>query len=748
MHRGELLAPETPETPETADELDQLAELEPLHPRSPELSRSGSHDRPRSPHPVSHVDDVLGPSSPLARRLKGYEHRDGQLVMARAVHEALAKNGHLFVEAGTGTGKTLAYLVPAILSGRKVVISTATHALQEQIFTKDLPLVREVLAEHGVEFKAALMKGLSNYLCKRRLSERLRGGEPVSADLARIERWSYTSADGDRAELEDLEEGAHAWRDVSSSTETRIGAGCTFYDECFVTRMRREAEQAQVVVVNHHLFFADLALRTGKNGGFGGAIPNYDAVIFDEAHQIESVATDFFGVRISTARLDSLVRDARRGVIAAKILDATSMSLVDNVEEQAAQFFRAWQGAGITSSPPSSRGGASSARAPFSRGGRGGEESRRMLAHTDWTEPRIEALGKLDAALEALLAFALANDRDDAVTILARRAGDLRADLARIQSTSRSEPKHWEEDDPVAGALARAAEGFKSGVVWIDQRDRNVSLGASPVDLGPVLREKLFDRVPSVICTSATLATATSVGPSFHFARSRLGARPDTVELVVASPFDFERRAALYVAEDLPEPTEYGFEDACADRVAELVAITGGGAFVLCTSNRAMRAIRDALHGRVPGPLLIQGEAPKHVLLDRFRDSGAAVLVATMSFWEGVDVPGSALRLVVLDKIPFAVPSDPVVAARCARIEAEGGNPFTQYSVPSAAITLKQGFGRLIRTKKDAGLVALLDRRAVRKGYGKSLLASLPPARRVRTLDDVRMFWHDIDADE
>ena len=744
MHRGELLAPETADELDPLDPLDPLDDLEPLHPDSgdpPRLPRSGPRSTPGASHPVSHVDDVLGPSSPLARRLKGYEHRDGQLVMARAVHEALAKNGHLFVEAGTGTGKTLAYLVPAILSGRKVVISTATHALQEQIFTKDLPLVREVLAEHGVEFKAALMKGLSNYLCKRRLSERLRGGEVVSADLARIERWSYTSTDGDRAELEDLEEGAHAWRDVSSSTETRIGAGCTFYDECFVTRMRREAEQAQVVVVNHHLFFADLALRTGKNGGFGGAIPNYDAVIFDEAHQIESVATDFFGVRISTARLDSLVRDARRGVIAAKILDATSMSLVDNVEQAGQHFFRTWQGAGSSSSPPSSR-------APFSRGGRGGEESRRMLAHTDWTEPRIEALGKLDAALEALLAFALANDRDDAVTILARRAGDLRADLARIQSTSRTEPKHWEEDDPVAGALARAAEGFKSGVVWIDQRDRNVSLGASPVDLGPVLREKLFDRVPSVICTSATLATATSVGPSFHFARSRLGARPDTVELVVASPFDFETRAALYVAEDLPEPTEHGFEDACADRVAELVAITGGGAFVLCTSNRAMRAIRDALHGRVPGPLLVQGEAPKHVLLDRFRDSGAAVLVATMSFWEGVDVPGSALRLVVLDKIPFAVPSDPVVAARCARIEAEGGNPFTQYSVPSAAITLKQGFGRLIRTKKDAGLVALLDRRAVRKGYGKSLLASLPPARRVRTLDDVRMFWHDIDADE
>jgi ATP-dependent DNA helicase DinG len=696
-----------------------------------------------TPRRGSRVDDVLGPSSPLARRLPGYEHREGQLAMARAVHDALAKDGHLFVEAGTGTGKTLAYLVPAILSGRKVVVSTATHALQEQIFTKDLPLVREVLAEHGIEFKAALMKGLSNYLCKRRLSERLRSGELVSSDLARIERWAETSLDGDRAELEDLEEGAHAWRDVHSSTETRIGAGCTFYDECFVTRMRREAEQAQVVVVNHHLFFADLALRTGKNSGFGGAIPAYDAVIFDEAHQIESVATDFFGVRISSARLDSLVRDARRGVVAAKVLDAASMGLVEGVEQAGLAFFRAWLGAGGqpqgSAAPPSRRG------PPSSRGPR--DDSRRMLAASDWTDARSDALTRLDASLEALHAFAVANEHQEAVMILARRAGDLRADLARIRATSQVEERHWEEDDPIAGALRKAAEGFKSGVVWIDQRERNVSLGASPVDLGPVLREKLFERVPSVVCTSATLATATSVGPSFHFARSRLGARADTVELVVPSPFDFATRAALYVAEDLPEPTEYGFEDACANRVADLVAITGGGAFVLCTSNRAMRAIRDALHGRVPGPLLIQGEAPKHVLLARFRDSGAAVLVATMSFWEGVDVPGSALRLVVLDKIPFAVPSDPVVAARCTRIEADGGNPFTQYSVPSAAITLKQGFGRLIRTKKDAGIVALLDKRAVRKGYGKSLLASLPPARRVRTLDDVREFWWSIEVD-
>ena len=655
------------------------------------------------------VDDVLGPGSPLARRLSGYEHREGQLSMARSVYDALANDRHLFVEAGTGTGKTLAYLVPALLSGKKVVVSTATHALQDQIFTKDLPLVREVLAEHGIVFRAALMKGLSNYLCRRRLAERTRSGEPVSSELARIQQWAQETESGDRAELVELAESAPSWRDVMSGTDTRVGAGCTYYDECFVTRMRREADQANLVVVNHHLFFADLALRSNGNG-FGGAIPNYDAVVFDEAHQIENVATDFFGVRLSTSRMDALVRDARRAVMAVRALDSNSMRLVDGVEAKARDFFRSF---------PAGR-----------------EEGRRVLAPTDWTDARREAANAFDVALEALLHFALAYDEEDAMIVVARRASDLRTDLSRVLATSRSD-RHWEDDEP--------QHAFEGGVAWLDTRERSVAIGASPVDLAPMLREKLFDRIPAVICTSATLATSTHIGPSFHFAKGRLGARPDAEEIVVPSPFDFAARAAFYVASDLPEPNAPGFDEACAERVSDLAAITGGGAFVLCTSNRAMRALHAALRGRVPGPLLVQGEAPKHVLLDRFRASGQATLVATMSFWEGVDVPGRALRLVVLDKIPFAVPTEPVVAARCAKIESEGGNPFSQYSVPSAAITLKQGFGRLIRSREDAGVVALLDRRADKRGYGKALLASLPPARRMKTLEEVRDFWHAID---
>lgn len=704
------------------------------------------------------VDEVLGPASPLAKRLDGYEERDGQLAMARAVYDAFERDRHLFVEAGTGTGKTFAYLIPAVLSGRTVVVSTATHALQEQIFEKDIPFVREVLAEHGVPFRAALMKGLSNYLCKRRLSERLRSGERVDAELAAIERWALETQTGDRAELAVLRESAAGWRDVHSGTDTRIGAGCKYYDECHVTRMRRDAEQAQLIVVNHHLFFADLALKTGRTGGYGGAIPPYDAVVFDEAHQVESVATDFFGVRLSTARVDRLVKDARRAVVGARILDSSSMRVIDDVELTAHAFFEAWRARSTSEEP-----------------------GRRLLAAREWTPPRREGIGRLDVALQALVALALAADEDDAMAMIARRAADLRTDLGKIHASS--EEKHWvpddEDFDPSMGPssmgsssmgsssmgppsmprhpdhallMQKARTGFEGGVTWIDARDRSLSLGASPVDLAPVLRERLFERVGSVICTSATLATTTHAGPSFHFAKGRLGAHREAEELVVASPFDFASRAAFYVADDMPEPSAPGFEQACAARARELAAITGGGAFVLCTSNRAMRAIYTEMSrlsssegGARHGPLLVQGEAPKHALLERFRAAGDAILVATMSFWEGVDVPGHALRLVVIDKIPFAVPTEPVVAARSAKIEAEGGNPFIQYAVPAAAITLKQGFGRLIRTRQDAGIVALLDRRAVKRGYGRQLLDSLPPARRVKTLEDARDFWQSLD---
>ncbi len=621
--------------------------------------------------------------------------------MAEAVEQALESEQHLFVEAGTGTGKTLAYLVPAVLSGRKVVISTATRALQDQIYFKDLPLVAQALSTHGIQFQAALMKGLANYLCLRRMHEaRASGTRALEGTFARIADWAAETETGDRAELADLPEESDVWREVASSSDTRIGAPCEHFDACFVTRMRRRADAAQIVIVNHHLFLADLALRSGPRGAHASVLPAYDAVVFDEAHAIEDIATDFFGVRVSSARIDALARDAERSLAAAKALDARKSGPVrttlEGVRESGKNLF-----------------------ARLAQGGSPGD-ARRTLADGDVTPDVRAAHEALDLRLDALEAVARALP-EEALQLVARRTSDLREDLRGI----------------LAGSIVDREGEIADVVRWIDVRSRSVSLGASPVDVGARLRASLFDRVPSVVCTSATLAT----GQSFHFARARLGAPPESHELVVASPFDFAARSVLYLPDDLPEPADAAFEAAAADRIADLVEMTGGGAFVLCTSNRAMESIHRKLRSRVPSGLMIQGERPKHLLLSRFRESGHAVLVATMSFWEGVDVPGWALRLVVLDKIPFAPPNDPVVAARSARLDREGGSGFAQYSVPSAAMTLKQGFGRLIRTQRDAGIVAILDRRIVRRGYGRALLNGLPPARRIRTLDDLREAW-------
>ncbi|MEO8878016.1 MAG: ATP-dependent DNA helicase, partial [Polyangiaceae bacterium] len=635
----------------------------------------------------------------LKTALPEYEERPGQVQMAEAVANALAKEKTLFVEAGTGTGKTLAYLIPAILSGKKVIISTATRALQEQIFEKDIPLVAKLLGAGGVPVRAAMMKGLSNYLCKRRYQELAGSAQgnriDVDVNLSRIARWlkeesgptedgEIVMSRGDRAELVDLPEESTAWRDVQSSTETRIGADCKYYDECFVTRMKRDAEQAQIVVVNHHLFCADLALRRGRRGG-AAVLPPYDAVIFDEAHRLEDIATNFFGTRVSTARVEMLARDARKTFVAEKI--EGGLTLLDQSERMARDYF----GALANATPPAPQSSFSSFNASANHAR---PMDRRPIAASD-LEASASEYNKLDAALEAIEHFAETNGQSESINAVARRSGEIRRDLRQIvKGVEKAYPADWDDadEDQDRGSREPAAH-----VAWIDIRDRNVSIGASPIDVGPTLTEALFDRVQSVICTSATLATPGASndgeGSSFRFARERLGARVNVDELVIPSPFDFENRAALYLPKDIPDPRDPNFIESASEKIRELVEITGGGAFVLCTSNRTMKAFASALRGRLDAPVLVQGTAPKHLLLSRFRAHGDSVLVATMSFWEGVDVPGRALRLVVMDKIPFAVPSDPVVAARSLRIENEGGNGFVDYSVPLAALTLKQGFG-------------------------------------------------------
>ncbi|MAT25296.1 MAG: ATP-dependent helicase [Sandaracinus sp.] len=613
--------------------------------------------------------------------------------MADAVEDALRHQGVLLVEAGTGTGKTWAYLLPALLSDRKVVVSTATRNLQDQIVEHDLPLLREHL---GLDVDVAVMKGLSNYLCLRRFDDFRKSAaahEPaLGRELKVVESWRELTPSGDRAELP-LPEDAAVWPSIASGPDTRIGARCSRHEDCFVTAMRRAAEKAQLVVVNHHLFFADLAMR-GPHGG--AVLPDYDAVIFDEAHRIEDVATLFFGTSLSTGQLERLAKDAARAILLGG--GKKGGLLPENLRGATDAFFFAL---------PRPKGGSASAgagRTPVPPGAFTGELEKRFFA--------------LDDALEALGAHCRQRRAEhETFGQLARRCGQARDALGRITE----------------GASGRA-------VAWVAERGHGVALGVSPVDVSSELRAELFGRAESVVLTSATLTT----GGDFTFIEKRLGLDFEVDALKLDSPFDWPTQAGLYVPERMPDPRDPRWLEKAAAEILGLAAITDGGAFVLCTSFRNMRALAGELRATLRDrgyPVLVQGEAPKAALLERFREAGDAVLFATMSFWEGVDVPGEALRLVVLDKLPFAVPTDPLVRARCERLEEEGGKPFMELLVPSAALTLKQGFGRLVRTRRDRGVVAILDPRLVKKGYGKHFLRSLPDASRLYSLGEAQAFW-------
>lgn len=621
---------------------------------------------------------LLGPTGPLARAVSGYEHRPGQIRMARAVQEVLEHDGVLLIEAGTGTGKTWAYLIPAVLSGRRVLVSTGTRALQDQIIKKDLPALD---AHLGLGVEAACVKGLANYLCRRRFDELSKSAGAAEPRFARslpvLRKWIETTDTGDKADLSSIAEEDPIWARVVSGSDTRIGARCDYYDECFVTQVRRRAEEAQLVVVNHHLFFADLALR---DTGFASVLPDYDTVIFDEAHQLEDTATLFFGTRLSTAMIERLVRDARVALGGERSGDGHDARLLSQVLERSSSFFGAL--------PRQANGG----RAP--------------LATQDIPDQALFALDNTLAELGATCRN-LRPPRENVLQI-ARRADQLRHALGSLEA-----PGH---------------------VSWAEAGGRSPSVGSSPIDVGPLLRERLHQRVPCLVFTSATLTT----GGDFRFVKRRLGIEAEVGEEVVESPFRYEDQAALYAPLHLPDPRTSDFPDAAAKEILELIRLSDGGAFVLSTSIRMMHLLARRVGDELDHEWFVQGDAPKQTLLDRFRDSVNAVLFATASFWEGVDVPGSALRLVIIDKLPFDVPTDPIVAARCARLDQAGESSFMGYLVPAAALSLKQGFGRLIRTTQDRGVVAILDSRIRKKGYGKVFLRSLPPARVCDTIDEVR----------
>jgi ATP-dependent DNA helicase DinG len=657
-----------------------------------------------SPRPPS-VDDLLGPGGALDRVLPAYEHRGDQLQMAHAVERALSERHHLVVEAGTGTGKTLAYLVPAALSGRRVVISTATKALQEQIWWKDLPLLRD---RCGLHLEAAYLKGRSNYLCLERLVRFDRAPtftvRDEASDWPAIRSWAESTETGDRAEL-DLPDQFAAWKDLSVTSDTCLGRECDLYEECFVTRARARAAEAQLVLVNHHLYMADLGMRTGAAGA--EVLPGHDAVIFDEAHALEEVATEYFGLEVSSWRIEELARDAARAVSDRPDLAAMMKELTGELRKAGDRYFEAVGGA-LRSAAGGGRGG----RRPAGRA-RADEEPARAPLQATTLEAAAEARHRLDAALEQLR-DTLADADAAALSQLARRAGEVRVELQAV--TALNEP---------------------SRVYFGETRGRGVFLRAAPLDVGVELRERLYGRLDTTVFTSATLCAQ----GRFDFFRRQVGL-DETLEVEEArfpGPFDFTSQAALVVPEGLPEPNQPGFVEAASAVIAELAGVTGGRAFVLCTSHRNMQAFHAAAAG-LPWPRLLQGERPKHRLLEAFR-AEPSLLFATASFWEGVDVPGDALSLVVIDRLPFAPPNDPVVAARLAALEAEGRDGFSELQVPAAALALRQGFGRLIRTTTDRGLVAVLDRRLLTKGYGRAFRATLPPSPLLRSVEEARAWW-------
>jgi len=626
----------------------------------------------------------FAPGGGLDTAHPGYEHRPGQEEMSHAVARVLNQGGTLMVEAGTGTGKTFAYLIPILESGRRVIVSTGTRNLQDQIFRKDLPFLRD---QAGLAVSACLMKGRDNYLCRYRFAQFER--EPLievreeRRYIPALSRFSRETGSGDRAEVAELPDDLRLWRDINARADTCTGSKCPEYEMCWLTKVKRQAQQAQIVVVNHHLFFADLAVRSA----YGAVLPDYDTVIFDEAHLLEEVATLYFGENVSANQVEELARDAERSA-AKSGGPAKGGGGAAELREAARELF----------APMRDALRAASGRQRFEPPSRGG----------------------IDLAAEwATLSHAIDEVRKPSV-----HRGDNEAIETRAQALT----------DALATVLRRDTPGYVYGM---ETRGRgNVILTAAPIEVGPLLQESLFARLHACVLTSATL----SVGGSFDFFSKRLGLA-DVHELIVESPFDHARQAVLYLPKRMPEPREPSFFTRAMEEIEALLGITSGRAFLLFTSHAALSRAREHLGLLDRFPLFVQGEGSKSALLQAFKTTSRAVLLGTNSFWHGVDVPGEALSLVVIDKLPFDVPSDPLVAARIDRIRENEGNPFAEYQTPMAVLDLKQGLGRLLRSRGDRGILAVLDPRLTTKGYGKTFLASLPPYPIVRDREAAAAFF-------
>jgi ATP-dependent DNA helicase DinG len=635
------------------------------------------------------MHDVFGPGGFLERSMiGGYEHRPAQLEMAERVHDAFETHHHAILEAGTGTGKTLAYLLPAICSGRRVVISTATKSLQEQLFQKDVPFLQKHFAP---ELKVAVMKGRGNFLCRAKLhamadQPMLRGMDELDA-FRQIRDWARVTETGDRAELTFLSDDSELWGRIDARRDACTGQKCPDFNTCFVTAMHQRAKDANLIIVNHHLFFADLAL---KQDDFGSILPEYSAVVFDEAHEMEDVASDYFGRQISNYRFEELARDADQTLRVLKLGSPSLLRRSQRIRERSREFFEAF--------PP--RDG----RFPFTR-----PEREAFL------EQHREAYDTVAAALKSLeTEFAALAQRPEELTRLARRSFELRQEFSFL----------FESNE-------------KNYVYWFERRNKGVFVTATPIDVSQILREHLFEKFDSVVMTSATL----TVGGRFEYIRHRLGV-DHVKERALPPEFDYAKQALLYLPRTMPDIRNPTYPAAAADEIVNLLELSQGRAFCLFTSYAQMKDLFERVRGRVGFPLLLQGTAPRSALLERFKNTPNAVLFATASFWQGVDVPGEQLSCVIVDRLPFAVPSDPIVAARVRALEEDGRNAFSEFQVPQAVLALKQGFGRLIRTKTDRGVLALLDTRIRRMPYGKIFLESLPSYRITEELTTVEKFLH------
>ena len=639
--------------------------------------------------------DFFAPGGVLARSELPYEFRKGQLEMARAVERALEEGRHLIVEAGTGTGKTLAYLLPALRSGQRVIISTGTKNLQEQLFFKDIPFLESLLGP----LRVCYMKGRANYLCRHKLyalknQPILNGLEEISQYQA-IAEWEKETETGDRVELADLPEASQLWAKLDARGEACLGQACPDYERCFITEMRRRAAESDVIIVNHHLFFADLSIKQQARGApDAGVLPDAGIVIFDEAHELEDVASSYFGINLSNVRFEELARDVETMLRSKGALNTDIAGAAQTVRERARLFFSVLP-----------RGAGNDGRMQFSA------REEFLEGQGDIYLGLLNALHRLESELEKVRGA-------DEAPPLRKRAADVREQLKFLLEAEDRNTVFWLE-----------RRGGRQGSV-------STHLQATPIDVSELLAELLFENFPSVVLTSATL----TVQGGFGHIRKRLGMR-DARELVVPSHFRYGEQAVLYLPPEMPDPREPSFQEQAAERIRRVLEITRGRAFCLFTSYQQMRDLYERLASEVGYPLLLQGTAPRKALLEEFRETPNAVLFGTSSFWQGVDVQGEALSCVIIDRLPFAVPSDPVVQARMRAIEESGGNAFMEYQVPSAVITLKQGFGRLIRSLEDRGVLMLLDPRIQRARYGRVFLESLPPYQVTRDIAAVESFF-------